>query len=349
MKLKSESVFRGEKIKSLLKPRLFKYLGRLTFSLAILVYLLSKIKLQEFADILNELKWEYILLSIFPFLGEILLKTIKWRMLLRLKQINVTLLHLLKIYYVSSFIGIFLPSSLGIDLLRTYSLAKKIKNTGESISTVFMDRLLGILSLVFVVLLGVVLIKTNFARSTFKLIAIIAVLLILLFGFLLLFRPLLKWIEKILVKMNLHGPGLKKLAVVLHASYESIVGFKNYKADMLKVFGVSILFQFTRISITYVLALALGIQLSIEYWVAIVPLVTLASMLPFAVGGLGVREGAFVWFLSQVGIATSTAFFLSILAFILGILISLPGLFFYLKSGIADKEEKVVSGVVEQI
>jgi uncharacterized protein (TIRG00374 family) len=255
-------------------------------------------------------------------------------MLLELKDIDVPFLKVFKIYYVSSFLGIFLPSSLGIDLLRTYSLSKHTRNTRDSISTVFVDRLLGIMSLIFVVTVGLFLVKTSYANSSLRLVLIVCLILSVLFVLLLLFRSILRAFESVLIKMNINGKTIKKTIETLHSIYSSIVGFREHKGEVLKVFVVSVIFQLNRIIITYVLSLSLDIDIQVGYWLIIVPLVTLISMLPLSIAGLGVREGAFIYFLAQFGVDMSTAFLLSFIAFILGIFVALPALFLYLKSGL---------------
>src|SRR5262249_31656854 len=50
------------------------------------------------------------------------------------------------------------------------------------------------------------------------------------------------------------------------------------------------------------------------YWI-VVPLVTLATMLPITFNGMGVREGAMVVFLAPLGVPAGTAVSLSFLWF----------------------------------
>ena len=318
-----------------------KYLrlgGRVALSAVILVYLLSKIDFTLLGDGLIRIRYMYLLISLVPFFVEIVLKAYKWQMLLELKDIDVPFLKIFKIYYISSFLGIFLPSSLGIDLLRSYSLSKHTQNTRDSISTVFVDRLLGIMSLVFVVTVGLLLVKTSYASSSLRLVLVACLILLAMFIFLLLFRYVMRALESMLIKLNITGKTVEKTIEMLHAIYTSIVGFRKHKMDVLKVFLVSIVFQLNRIVITYILSLSLDIDIELGYWLIIVPLVTLISMLPLSIAGLGVREGAFMYFLGQFGVDLATAFLLSFIAFILGIVVALPALFLYLKSGLSMEE-----------
>ena len=66
-------------------------------------------------------------------------------------------------------------------------------------------------------------------------------------------------------------------------------------------------------SLLSILAHSLGLAVPFWYLVLCFPLVTLLSALPFSFGGLGVREGGFVFFLSFIGIAQDEALAFSLL------------------------------------
>ncbi|MBN2412331.1 flippase-like domain-containing protein [candidate division KSB1 bacterium] len=317
--------------------RVIKFFSRMVLSGAILLYLLSKIDIEVARTTLGSLKYKYLLLALIPILIELILKSYKWQMLLQVKYIKVPFFQIFKIYYISSFIGMFLPSSLAIDLLRTYSLSRYIKNTHDSVSTVFVDRLLGVLSLVFVVLIGILAVKTNFINNTVQLVITILVSLFILFSCIILSRYVIVFFEWVLKKCKFSHLKIEKYTNLLHRIYQSIIDFKNNKIEVFKVFLISIFFQFNRVAISYAVALSFNLNISFKYWVIIVPLVTLATMLPLAIGGIGVREGAFVFFLSQLGVSISTAFLLSLTTFLLVVITSLPGFGFYLMYGLSIK------------
>ena len=71
---------------------------------------------------------------------------------------------------------------------------------------------------------------------------------------------------------------------------------------------------------------ALHVQASLMDFLAFVPLVTVATMLPISFGGWGVREGAMVALLHTVGVSPSNALALSLTAGVFGSAAALPGL-----------------------
>jgi len=110
--------------------------------------------------------------------------------------------------------------------------------------------------------------------------------------------------------------------------------YRHYKKTMSVTFVLSIVFQIVRVLICYLLAFSIGLRVPIGYFFIITPLVMLFTMLPLSVGGIGVREGATIFFLGKIGISSAMALSVSLMCFIVAILGSLPGLYFYLRDGI---------------
>ena len=63
------------------------------------------------------------------------------------------LADILRIFFVSTFLGTFLPS-VGGDAVRAYGIAKLNMRGGDAVASVFMDRMLGIASLLLMALVG---------------------------------------------------------------------------------------------------------------------------------------------------------------------------------------------------
>jgi uncharacterized membrane protein YbhN (UPF0104 family) len=82
----------------------------------------------------------------------------------------------------------------------------------------------------------------------------------------------------------------------------------------------------------YFLGLAVGVDLSLYYYFLFIPVISVLLMLP-SIGGLGIREGAYVLLFGQVGVANSQALAIAF-AFDLYLLINgLIGALIYLAQG----------------
>jgi uncharacterized membrane protein YbhN (UPF0104 family) len=70
-------------------------------------------------------------------------------------------------------------------------------------------------------------------------------------------------------------------------------------AALARATAASLLFNLTLIVGNYLLGVAVGIDLSLWYYFLFVPIISVLLMVP-SVGGLGIREGAYVFLFGQV-------------------------------------------------
>ena len=80
----------------------------------------------------------------------------------------------------------------------------------------------------------------------------------------------------------------------------------------------------------YLLAQAIGMNVSVVYFFVIMPIVFMITMIPISMSGLGLQDGAYVFFLGQVGVAPTIAFSMSLLAHFIRYLTGLIGGVFYM-------------------
>ena len=79
--------------------------------------------------------------------------------------------------------------------------------------------------------------------------------------------------------------------------YDGLHNFRNHKAIMIEAMALSAVGQGISILTLYLMAVALGAKAPVVYFYLLVPVVHLISMLP-SLNGLGIREGAYVYFLA---------------------------------------------------
>ena len=107
--------------------------------------------------------------------------------------------------------------------------------------------------------------------------------------------------------------------------------YKTKPGVLLYSFVLSILFQLLRVLLFFAAALLIGEAPSFVYFVALVPIVMFAALLPISIGGLGVREASLVVLFSHFNLMDGTqTFTVAILVFVSGIISILPGGWFYM-------------------
>ena len=90
---------------------------------------------------------------------------------------------------------------------------------------------------------------------------------------------------------------------------------------------------------TFFLAQALDIQVSLMYLFFVVPITFLLTMLP-SINGLGVREGGFVFLLGKIGVTEAAAISLSFTTILIPMVISIAGgILFMMQKNLPKKED----------
>ena len=231
---------------------------------------------------------------------------------------------LLRIFFISTFVGTFLPASVGGDAVRAFSLARQNVGGGDAVASVFMDSILGVASLLVMALLGLMLVR-GAAATTAILWALAAAGGLCLATLLLIFsrrtaRLAARYTE-LVPSEKIRGIGRRVL--------ESIRKYSAYPRELLLVLAASVAVQLLRIIQAYYLGRGLGITAPLTVYLVYVPLILLVMLLPVTFNGIGTSQAAFVWSFGQAGVDPASAFALSVLFVALGIVGNLPGGFLY--------------------
>jgi uncharacterized protein (TIRG00374 family) len=169
---------------------------------------------------------------------------------------------------------------------------------------------------------------------------IVFIVLGLLFLFVLFFVFISLRIVRNLLKKTLNYKYLRKIGDFSLRLYDSIIEYKKYRSALGKVLLISCGIQASRILGIYVVGLSIGITLSIQYYMIIVPVVIVITLIPVTVAGLGLREISFIYLFEQIGFSGTAAFTLSILIDLIILLLSLIGGVIYFIKGFSPTKEK---------
>jgi hypothetical protein len=78
---------------------------------------------------------------------------------------------------------------------------------------------------------------------------------------------------------------------------------------------ISFFIQLTVPVSVYFVGLSLGLQVSFIYFLIFLPIIGAITLLPIALGGLGLREGLFVVYFAKAGVVKQLALAMSLLSF----------------------------------
>ena len=231
---------------------------------------------------------------------------------------------LMRVFFVSTFVGTFLPASVGGDIVRSYSLARLNVDAGDAVASVLMDRLLGVASVLLMALAGLAL-----ARDLLQNAAIVGGLVVAAAAcaatLVLIFSPRAAALVS-------RAASLLPFAAVRRTGAKVVDSIRKYAAhspQLLAVLACSIVVQALRVFQAFYLGRSLGIDAPLAAYFAFIPLILLIMLLPITINGLGTSQAAFVWFFARAGVTSAAAFALSVLFVALGIVGNLPGALLY--------------------
>ncbi len=244
---------------------------------------------------------------------------IRWSQILPLTGPPSSLPLLMRLTLEGMFFNQALPSSVGGDAIRIYRLVKTGVRTSRAISSVILDRALG--------LLGLVLISATFAPNFISLIDDPA----MRNGGLLIIAAALG-VFAVFLALDLFPDSLRRWKAVSEFLNISRLARRvlTTPSVLLRIGPITLLGQMMALSSFYVLALALQIDISYAVCMAVIPVVILITTIPVTIAGWGLREGAMVLALGQVGVNEAQALALSILFGLTQIVAGLPGGVFWL-------------------
>jgi uncharacterized membrane protein YbhN (UPF0104 family) len=289
----------------------------------VLAVLLRKISFTETVETLSRLRPDYALAVLALVALDRLIMIWRWIILLRATGQQIATRSAAWIYLVSSFVGSFLPAGIGGDAARAYTLARRTSEGSAAFASVAVDRLLGLLSLVFVAAVGLSIARTGpaiAARAPLLAVCVLA-------GFVL---AAFLWSDRWMFgAVSPAGSWMSRVAA-------AVGRYRGHGGALAAVLSLSIGVQLLRILQAWLLGRGIGIDVPLTYYLLFMPVGLVALMLPISVNGFGVPQGIIVWLLQPAGVASADAFALSTLIVLSGIVANLPGALLYLRAGRAS-------------
>jgi uncharacterized membrane protein YbhN (UPF0104 family) len=249
----------------------------------------------------------------------IVLSALRWRAVLAALGHRVQVLRLLHHYLAGLFVGNFLPSTIGGDVLRVRRLSAENGHGADTFASVVLERLTG-----WVVLPVITLVALAMNPGLRELGAASALAAGLAVATLALLAVLLVVVAHPRVGGRLADrEGWQSFAGAVHLG---LTRFRRSPSAILGVLATGFAYQLVVVFAAFLAARALGLDpVGITATLVFMPAVAIAQVLPISLGGLGVREGAFVVFLNPLGVARGQAIALGLLVYGLNLAVSLLG------------------------
>lgn len=307
-----------------MKSNGWKILVKALVSAGLLGLLLSNMDLEGVGDSWLHLHPGWLLLCLAVMTLSNILGACQWWLLLKNSGLPIPLGRAISYYYSGLFFNYVLLSFVGGDLLRIYDIAQDSGNRKVAMSTVFLDRLVGMTTLVtLAVIFGLWYSDTMAATGMFFPV-------LGLFG-LMAFIGAFFYFKKFAKHFQAIGDRILPASIVQHLRdfYNSVNYFRAHKSVLLRVGAMSLVTQTLRVMSHFLVAHALlihhSIPVSLPIFFVFIPVIFIATLLPVSIGGLGIREQAGVLLFAMVGFTAGQAFSMELLTYLLGILAGVPG------------------------
>jgi len=290
---------------------------RIGLSGLLLWYLFSKIDTEETFVLVKsaDLKVLGIAFGIFVMINFVLL--FRWFIIIKALDLNVSYWNVFRYFFIGLFGNLFLPSSIGGDIIKMIGLARHSDTKPRVVASVLLDRLSGFTGIVIVAICSY-----TFGYKLINDHTILLFIFLLLFGSLSV--ALVLFNEKIYSFCTKVFAWLPKFKDKLMEMHHDISLLKTRPIQGYKAIAISCCTQVVFALCFFFIAKALGEDIRFIYFLVFVPMICIASSFP-SIGGLGVREFGAAFLFAKVGVAEEIAVGMSLISFLFMVLMGLLG------------------------
>jgi uncharacterized protein (TIRG00374 family) len=298
-------------------------------ALAILVGCALVVDWGQFWAALRALELRQIVLLVLIATADRLVMAYKWGLLLRVAGVASPMPRIIAIFYQANFVGTFLPSHVGGDVLRAYWVMKDSGIGHPVAASLLVERILGLVSAVNWAILG----GTVFAIALWPARAGLWLGLAVLAGLAanLLFASLLSRRVHRFVLGHLGRFAHRKPARLLHDFAAACAEFGRDRRALAVNLGLTLFEQSLQMLLICSIAASIGVQAEPIAFAAATTLYMLLVRVPIAPDGWGVGELAAIGVFSLIDVGATQAFTVSLIAHVIPMLALTPGLLVLLR------------------
>lgn len=307
---------------------------RLTLTIALILIVFTQIDFISFINQIRSMNVFWYLVGLACYFGFIGLWSVRWLFIIRAAGETTGFGRLFTTTLVGNFFALFLPDAIGSDLARMYGLKDEYRTSANIVSTVLVDRVVGLVSLILMALVAL-LVGSKFVTDQSVILLIIGLLVCFTIGWALFFN---QRVIKQIFEWSFKLPIINRLESKIRALYESLYRLNQQRRLLITTLILSLVVQAAEVISVILVAYALDISVSPSYFFIFLPIVWLVTTIPISIGGLGVREGIFAFFFSQVSVASSDAVAISLLYYSFRIITGVLGGIIFLRLSIINLE-----------
>jgi uncharacterized membrane protein YbhN (UPF0104 family) len=283
-------------------------LARVGVSVVLLAWLLARVELGGVLEAIGRLSPELVCAAVLMHVATQVLSSVRWWSLARALDFPGKWHTYLGFYFVGTYFNLFLPTSVGGDLLKVLFLTREEGRRLRATYSVVADRLFG-LAAMLILGASAVLMSPNVLPRRF---------VTLLFSGGVAALCWLAW-WPFLIR------GIARIWPEIAQRLAGLVVFWRRPWALSVALTLSLILQALGMGVVALLARGIGIDLPLEFYFASFPLVAILTLLPISFNGIGLREGGFIFFLGLKGVPAEVSLTLGLVFFGVQISSSLVG------------------------
>jgi uncharacterized protein (TIRG00374 family) len=295
---------------------------RLAISLAFLAVLFWRLPDVSLDDVVPELTAAagvWVAVAVLVHVVAYVLQTMRWDLVSRTLGIHLAFRRMFSHLLAGEFVSNALPTSFGGDVVRVVRQGQDTGDFADAFAATGLERLTGWLVLPLLSTIAIVLQPEllSLGSASAAAVAINVVTVVALVAIL--------WAaghERGAGRLIGSGGWRRYLAAV----HLGIIAFRHRPRRVLAVLGAGLGFQLLQCVSVYAAAKALQLdEVTLLAAMAFFPPTAIIQNMPFALGGLGVREAAFVLFFGALGVPDASCIALGLLIYLVFVVASLAG------------------------
>jgi glycosyltransferase 2 family protein len=232
----------------------------------------------------------------------------RWQLLANLLGLYGPFKEFLAYYFIGVFTNLFVPGLVGGDAARAVYLGRRQARMSEAIASAIADRGLGLVALFWLAALAAIFLNFGHLPRSVTVPSTVVGLLAL--------------------SGLIAGPYVARLVPLLPHQLKGLAVVTPYLMHPLRLLpaiGLSLLLQISLAICQYMLALGLGLSAPLTLFLLCVPIANVIASVPLTLGGLGLRESAYLVLLGMGGVSKDDAIALGLLWFAATMLVGLTG------------------------
>jgi uncharacterized protein (TIRG00374 family) len=314
-------------------PNSVRALAQIVIGVGALVYIIAKSNPHQLAASVRATHFGYLPVAFVSTLAVLWLMAYRWRVILGARGHKISTTSLFVYYLIGTFFSNFVPGgSISVDVVRLVYVDKQIRDKAYVLTTLLYDRFVGLFVLLLMGL-GAALASRSYLPpgALTHLIEVILVSTVLISAFLL-SQALADRLSRLVVYLG-GKIGADRIAGAVARGLDAMSEVRAHKSIIVWTLVISALSRLAWTLGFYVTALAMDLPISLALIFAFISIVDLIRQLPVTPNGLGLREGALVLLLGELGISRERALMFSFLAFAPLLLCAIAGGVIYVIRG----------------